>query len=1055
MFSGVVFGQGGPTGPTEVTVNESHDYVFSDDIFIANPTWSVTNGYVTNSWQSSINYYATVLWNTAGSGTVKFKDGSTVLGSLSVTVSGIITFPPAAPVANAATNITTSSFTANWGGVPVATEHQLSGSVIDPTEYRLDVSTSETFSSFVTGYNNLKVTTTYKDVTGLSSGTTYHYRVRAVNSSGTSPNSNVITVPTIPAAPVANAATNITTSSFTANWGSVTGATEYRLDVSTSNTFSSFVTGYNNLQVTTTNKDVTGLSSGTTYHYRVRAANSSGTSPNSNVITVTTSLVGTICTSLVGLNIQATQYNCAIKFTSAKITDCLTTYLWDFGDGNTSAERNPIHAYANSGTYDVSLNISYTCSSCAGNAVLTKQVTYNSSGIVLEDQVVEVVTYQKPQVLSNSVSTFSDAWLLQHEASALDDKSGYLNGSEGVWRNDASFVYDTPRLLSDPVVTKTDGTYTLEQFNWQQAELNAIPNWIKATTMTGYSPYSYELENKDVLGVYSAALYDYGGQLPVANGVNMRNKEMAFTSFEELTGLPTGNWIFGTQPLPVYTKYTINAGYDNMAVVEAKLSQLAGVTKADVTGSGKYLKGNEIVCTTPHPSTDEWSMVVFKDSPSSGTWTGSMSIKNEVIPTVNADIDATITHTGKYSLKINAEQTFQQEILKLDSGKSYWVNGWVSINNAQVQTPELATNLGFDIIVKSKNGTLVSTFPFQPLGPIIEGWQQVKGVFNCSVNDAVIEIKFKPGSGGTAWYDDLRLHPETGNMKSYVYDLNNYRLRAILDEENFASYFYYDVEGNLYLTKKETKEGIKTLTENITYQVERDYQAILNYAVLQGYALPSADQQIKQNQLLVDLKAFGIWPLLDVLYVFVTDGSVNFANINWKAPGTLQASGGTHSTNIGRIAATGITLGYIPATHGVNWTMNDASMVFVLDKPNTTTTNVLSAVGGIASLHFGDPIYWQWKINDAPGLERNAATGLSSWTNNLFQIQRTASNASRVLRNGTQLATNATVSSVLTSSALNILTAATLTYKLVAYGSSLSGNEVNFKTAWDAYFNSL
>jgi len=87
-------------------------------------------------------------------------------------------------------------------------------------------------------------------------------------------------------------------------------------------------------------------------------------------------------------------------------------------------------------------------------------------------------------------------------------------------------------------------------------------------------------------------------------------------------------------------------------------------------------------------------------------------------------------------------------------------------------------------------------------------------------NNAVIDLRFAQGTSG-AWYDDLRLHPEKGNMKTYVYDLRDYRLRAILDEENFASLFYYDAEGNLYLTKKETVRGIKTLTENISYQYER------------------------------------------------------------------------------------------------------------------------------------------------------------------------------------------------------------------------------------------
>jgi len=36
-----------------------------------------------------------------------------------------------------------------------------------------------------------------------------------------------------------------------------------------------------------------------------------------------------------------------------------TTYLWDFGDGNTSTENNPTHTYATAGTFDVTLLASY------------------------------------------------------------------------------------------------------------------------------------------------------------------------------------------------------------------------------------------------------------------------------------------------------------------------------------------------------------------------------------------------------------------------------------------------------------------------------------------------------------------------------------------------------------------------------------------------------------------------------------------------------------------------------------------------------------------------
>jgi hypothetical protein len=69
----------------------------------------------------------------------------------------------------------------------------------------------------------------------------------------------------------------------------VAGATTYYLDVATDAGFTSFVPGYNNLNVgNVTSYNVTGLNCGTTYYYRVRAGNSCGTSPNSNSISVTT-----------------------------------------------------------------------------------------------------------------------------------------------------------------------------------------------------------------------------------------------------------------------------------------------------------------------------------------------------------------------------------------------------------------------------------------------------------------------------------------------------------------------------------------------------------------------------------------------------------------------------------------------------------------------------------------------------------------------------------------------------------------------------------------------
>jgi hypothetical protein len=194
-------------------------------------------------------------------------------GTSSNSMTGSALTAPTGPVAAAATNVSNTSFKASWNSVPGA------------SSYKLDVSTVSNFSTFVPGYLGEEVIGTSTDVVGLADNTTYYYRVRAVNAEETqSVSSNTVSKLILPDAPVALASTSITSSGFTANWTAVTGVTSYRLDVSTSGEFTSFMTGYNNLTVTGTSKVVSGLTEVKTYYFRVRATNATGSSASSNVI---------------------------------------------------------------------------------------------------------------------------------------------------------------------------------------------------------------------------------------------------------------------------------------------------------------------------------------------------------------------------------------------------------------------------------------------------------------------------------------------------------------------------------------------------------------------------------------------------------------------------------------------------------------------------------------------------------------------------------------------------------------------------------------------------
>ena len=155
-----------------------------------------------------------------------------------------------------------------------------------------------------------------------------------------------------------------------------------------------------------------------------------------------------------------------------------------------------------------------------------------------------------------------------------------------------------------------------------------------------------------------------------------------------------------------------------------------------------------------------------------------------------------------------------------EPGKVYVLNAWAKEElNTQVQeylNPKVKISfLDNDRNpLRDFNNVLVPSITATTTGDIIEGWQRIWKKFEIPSNTGFINFELVNDSDSNAvFFDDLRIYPVKGSMKSFVYDPETFRLMSELDENNYATYYEYDNEGGLVRVKKETSQGIKTIQE--------------------------------------------------------------------------------------------------------------------------------------------------------------------------------------------------------------------------------------------------
>ncbi len=183
---------------------------------------------------------------------------------------------PGAPSALTATAVSAAEIDLRW-----------TANSTNETGFVVESSLTSTFAT-ITSFNLAAGQTTFQN-TGLTTGTTYFYRVKAINTAGSSGYSNTAsaTPASVPAAPSNLSAATSSTTQINLGWtDNSNNENNFVLERALTNAFNT-VTSFTLAANQTTYSD-SGLAAGTAYFYRVKATNAVGSSPYSNIATATT-----------------------------------------------------------------------------------------------------------------------------------------------------------------------------------------------------------------------------------------------------------------------------------------------------------------------------------------------------------------------------------------------------------------------------------------------------------------------------------------------------------------------------------------------------------------------------------------------------------------------------------------------------------------------------------------------------------------------------------------------------------------------------------------------
>mgnify|MGYP002619615114 CR=1 FL=1 len=296
-------------------------------------------------------------------------------------------------------------------------------------------------------------------------------------------------------------------------------------------------------------------------------------------------------------------------------------------------------------------------------------------------------------------------------------------------------------------------------------------DWRELQKLEQFDEFGKPSMAKDPLNIHASVLYGFSPKsklIPIAQAVNARSNQLAYTGFEDYDYLPNSLLV---------------SSYPHFDFIQF------GEPGVSITNEEKH--------------SGKHSM---KIEPESNAYSRNLFINSYL--ELCADSMPERVSEGQFTFP-----TCDCILGFFPFPGKYVVSAWVKQNNGAFNYDDL--ELKIDIL----NPSLVQQYAFEPKGPIIDGWQRIEGIFVVPTTTSTGAMDIRIVNNNTsfdAYVDDFRIHPFNSEMTTTVYNPDNLLPMATHDGRNYTTFYNYDENNRLVRIRVETIEGIKTISETTT-----------------------------------------------------------------------------------------------------------------------------------------------------------------------------------------------------------------------------------------------